>query len=135
MHFRSALALLAASALVGAGGSDDPKLYPKSMGEIKAMTQVLAGKKNLNVESDAHGQEFKFFVGTVLTKGVSGTERAAFEVAMKAAPAGNFDPVAATALAAKYPGIANAYSPEQWKTLFQTRGLDAKTFGASWKPV
>ncbi len=53
MVFRSAIALLAATALVGAGGTEiDPKLYPKSMGEIRAMTQVLAGKKNGSVQNE-----------------------------------------------------------------------------------
>ena len=46
VHYRAGVVLLAGLALVGAGGADnDPKLYPKSLGEIKAMTQVLAAKK------------------------------------------------------------------------------------------
>jgi hypothetical protein len=52
MVFRSAIALVAATALLGAGGTEDSKLYPKSQAEIKAMTQVLAGKKNGSVQNE-----------------------------------------------------------------------------------
>ncbi len=97
--------------------------------KLLAIDDVLAGRRNLQVERDAHGAEFKFFVGTVLTKGVPGTVRAGFEAELKATPHGSEDPVR---LAQKYPGVANAYSPEQWRALFAVRGLDAKQFGAAW---
>jgi len=51
-HCRSAVALIAAVALLGARGSDDPTLYPKSPAEIKAMTQVLAAKKGGSVATE-----------------------------------------------------------------------------------
>jgi len=47
----AALAALGVASL-GMGGAEDPKLYPKSLGEIKAMTQVLAGKKNGSVQNE-----------------------------------------------------------------------------------
>ena len=100
--------------------------------KLQALDDVLAGKRNWTVESDKHGAEFKFFVGTVLTKGVSGTVRSAFEAELQAAPAGAVDAARVRDLARSYPGVANAYSPEQWRGLFASRGLDAKAFGAAW---
>jgi hypothetical protein len=122
--------------LKGVGGlptkaTDDlPEYFWKP--KLQALDDVLAGKRNANVENDRHGAEFKFFVGTVLTKGVSGTVRSAFEAELQAAPMGPVDAAKVRELARKYPGVANAYSPDQWRGLFQSRGLDAKAFGASW---
>ncbi len=103
--------------------------------KLDAIDDVLAGKPNYVVDNDALGPQFRFFVGTVLPKAIPGTERTAFENDFKALPAGNVDAGKAKELSAKYPGVANAYSPQQWKDIFQARGLDAKQFGASWKPV
>jgi hypothetical protein len=100
--------------------------------KLQAIDDVLAGRANWNVETDAHGAEFKFFVGTVLTKGVPGTVRAGFEAELNATPPGPLDATTAQRLAQRYPGVANAYSPTQWKALLEPRGLDAKRFGASW---
>ncbi len=97
--------------------------------KLQAIDDVLAGRRNFEVERDAHGAEFKFFVGTVLTKAVPGTVRATFEAELKATPRGSED---VARLAKKYPGVANAYSPDQWRALYGVRGLDAKTFGAAW---
>ena len=52
--------------------------------------------------------------------------RAGFEAEVRA---GATD---AAALARKYPGVANAYSPQQWAALFAPRGLNARAFGAAW---
>jgi len=103
--------------------------------KLDAIDDTLDGKPNSTVDGDALGKEFKFFVGTVLNKAVSGAERNQFEAEFKALPAGAVSPDKAKALADKYQGVANAYSPQQWKDIFQSRGLDAKAFGASWKPV
>ncbi len=100
--------------------------------KLQAIDDVLAGRRNLTVERDAHGEEFKFFVGTVLTKGVPGSVRAGFEAELQAAPLLPVEPARARELARRYPGVANAYSPEQWKQLFEQRGLDPKAFGAAW---
>ncbi len=103
--------------------------------KLDAIDDVLAGKTNYTVEGDGLAKEFKFFVGTVLPKAVPGTVRNGFENDFKALPAGNVDAGRAKELAAKYPGVANAYSPEQWKANFGARGLDAKQFGAAWNPA
>lgn len=136
--------------LIGAYMADDEKLKDiaelptKSTDDVPeyfwkpklgAIEDVLAGKRNSVVENDEHGAEFKFFINTVLQKGVSGQTRAAFETKFQALPAGNVDAATARALAQEFPGVANAYSPEQWNRLFQARGLDARTFGAAWNPV
>ncbi|MFZ5469561.1 MAG: hypothetical protein ACOZIN_09000 [Myxococcota bacterium] len=103
--------------------------------KLDAVNDVLAGKRNTLVERDPLGEEFKFMVGTVLTKGVPGKVRDAFEAEVRELAAGPIDSERAQTLAARYPGVANAYSPEQWGRAFGSRGLDAKAFGASWMPV
>jgi hypothetical protein len=114
--------------------SDDvPEYFWKPT--LAAVEDTLAGKSNSVVDNNEHGAEFKFFLNTVLSKGVSGQERSAFETRFQALPAGPIDAATAQQLAKDFPGVANAYSPEQWKNIFQARGLDAKTFGAAWKPV
>jgi hypothetical protein len=111
--------------------SDDiPEYFWKPT--LQALTDILAGKQNDTVDYDAHGKEFKFFVGTVLKTGVPATTRTAFETEFAALPAGNVDAVKLSELQKKYPTIANAYSPEQWKRGMSSRGLDAASFGASW---
>ncbi len=100
---------------------------------LDAIDDVLAGRTNPAVESDAHGREFKFFVGTVLARGVPGAVRAAFEAEAAALPVGTLAPATVSSLQQKYPGIANAYSPEQWGRAFASRGLDSQAFGAIWK--
>ncbi len=100
---------------------------------MRALTDTLAGKTNSVVENDRHAAEFKFFVSTVLMKGVPATTRAAFEKELAALPSGAVDSGKAQALAQKYGGVANAYSPEQWKRAFGDRGLEAKAFGATWR--
>lgn len=99
---------------------------------LRAISDTLAGRPNRVVDEDSHGKEFKFFLQTVLQKGVPATTRTAFESALAALPAGNLDAGAVTDLARKYPGVANAYSPEQWQRAFASRGMDAKAFGADW---
>ena len=111
--------------------SDDiPEYFWKPT--LKALNDTLAGKQNDTVDYDAHGKEFKFFVGTVLKNGVPATVRTAFEKDLAALPDGNIDSVKAGELASKYGNVANAYSPEQWKRAMNSRGLDAATFGAAW---
>jgi hypothetical protein len=101
--------------------------------KLAALDDVLAGKTNSLVEADPHGAEFKFFVGTVLTKGVSGSERAAFEAQVAALPPGPVSAAQGAQLRAAHPVVANAYSSEQWARVFGSRGLDARAFGAAWK--
>lgn len=86
---------------------------------------ALSGEPNHAIDASKVGKEFRFFVSTVLAKGVPGTVRAAFEEDVKAG-------VSPGALALKYPNVANAYSPEQWNREFGSKGLEPKTFGAAW---
>ena len=99
---------------------------------LQAVDDVLAGRRNWTVENDPHGPEFEFFVGTVLARGVPGHVRSDFEAAVASAPAGRLKPADAQALARRFPGVANAYAPEQWERLLGSRGLDARAFGAAW---
>jgi hypothetical protein len=99
---------------------------------LQALDDTLAGRPNPVVDNDAHGPEFKFFVSTVLKLGVPATVRSAFEKELDALPAGAIDPATVAELAKRYGNVANAYSPEQWRTAFASRGLDAKAFGAAW---
>ncbi len=76
--------------------------------------------------SNHDGVRFAFLVGTVLARGIPEPTRAAFEAEATGA---NVD---ATALAARYPGIANAYTPEQWQRVFAGRLGPGEKFGAVW---
>src|SRR5207249_1876076 len=96
----------------------------------QAIADTIAGKSNSTVDSDNLGPQFKFFVGTVLKSGVPGTTRTAFEADVAKLPAGNVSASAAADLAKKYPGVANAYSPDQWTKAFGARGMDKKAFGS-----
>ncbi len=69
---------------------------------------------------------YRFLVGTVLPLGIPDTTRAAFE-------AEAFAPHADPALiAARYPGIANAYAPEKWDAVFAPILGESRGFGAVW---
>ncbi len=72
------------------------------------------------------GERFRFVVGTVLALGIPEPTRAAFEAE---ALAGDVD---VDALAARYPGIANAYGPAQWARVLEPRLGPAARFGARW---
>ncbi|MGE0711208.1 MAG: hypothetical protein AB7N76_28905 [Planctomycetota bacterium] len=76
--------------------------------------------------SNADGARFRFLVGTVLARGVPESVRAAFEAEALTPGA---DP---RALAARYPGIANAYSPDHWARAFAPRLGAGADFGAVW---
>ena len=90
----------------------------------------------IGVERFVYGpRNSRSIINTVLESGVPATTRTAFENDFAALGAGNVSPDKARTLAQKYPNVANAYSPDQWKRLFQDKGLDAKTFGAVWTPV
>jgi hypothetical protein len=109
---------------------ETPDYFWKPSG--KSIDDVLAGRSNSTVDSDALGPQFKFFIGTVLAKGVTGETRTAFEKAVKALPAGQIPADKAAALVNQFKGVANAYSPEQWQATFGSRGLDKKLFGAAY---
>lgn len=80
----------------------------------------------LLVPSNHEGVRYKFLVGTVLARGIPEATRAAFE-AEAMAPGADAD-----ALDARYPGIANAYAPEQWQRVFESKLGPGTKFGAVW---
>jgi hypothetical protein len=76
--------------------------------------------------SNPEGARFRLLVGTVLARGIPEPTRAAFEAEALAPGA---DPAA---LAARYPGVANAYSPAQWARALRPALGPGKAFGAVW---
>lgn len=94
---------------------------------------AVTEEKNQIIDNNPVGAEYRFFVNTVLAKGVTGTARARFENEVLATPRAPIDATRAAAIAAAYPGMANAYSPRQWAENFAPLGLDAKAFGAAWQ--
>jgi hypothetical protein len=102
---------------------------------LDTLFDAIGGETNPTIESDPRGQLFKFFVGTVLAKGVPGATRTAFEekaLALTATATATVDAEALATLRRDFPNVANAYSPEQWEQAFGSRGLTAKDFGAAW---
>lgn len=90
-----------------------------------AIDAILGEKKHLVVDGAFQGKILKFFVGEVLARGIPAETREAFESeALGAAPPPR------DVLAARYPGIANAYSKEQWDRVFAPTLGDGKVFGA-----
>jgi hypothetical protein len=99
--------------------------------DLSAVDAALTGRAHPVVDNDIHGSKFRFIVGTVLPRGVPATLREAFEAEVFGSNT-HYSPQAAAQLAAQYPLVANAYSPEQWRRNFAARGLSAQQFGAAW---
>ncbi len=74
---------------------------------------------------NGEGARFRFLVGTVLARGVTEPERAAFEAAFASG-------TPAATLSSEFPGVANAYSPEQWDRVFAATLGPGAGFGAVW---
>jgi hypothetical protein len=92
---------------------------------------ALFEDENMSIDNNPVGKEYRFFVKTVLAQGVPGHVRAAFENEVLATQ-GAIAAERLKLLEQAYPGIANAYSPEQWEKTFAPRGMSAKGFGAAW---
>ena len=135
----------AAGAVLAAYMADDPKLtgvqglptrasqeLPEYVWKptLSSVDAALHGTSNRAVDDEPLAAEYRFFVGTVLKRGVPGAMRAAFEAEVSALPAGSLDAAAIAALLANYPGVAEAYSSAQWERAFGSRGLSAKAFAA-----
>lgn len=89
---------------------------------------ALSGAAHRLLEAgNPEGARFRFLVGTVLARGVPEPTRAAFEAEALAPGADR------ARLAARYPGIANAYAPEQWARVFEPTLGPAAAFGAVWR--
>lgn len=97
------------------------------------LDDALENRESVLLDQHPRGKEARFFLGTVLPNAVSGVDRKKFEAAVEALPAGPIDAAKALSLRLAHPGVANAYSPAQWKESFGARGLDAHSFGAIWK--
>ena len=138
----------ATGAVVAAYSADDPRLdgvrglptrasheLPEYLWKptLRAVESGLAGTPDRTIDADPLAREYRFFVGTLLTRGVPGSTRAAFEAAVKALPPGPANPSSIAALLEAYPGVAAAYSAEQWARAFESRGLLATVFDASEK--
>lgn len=92
---------------------------------------ALYDEESYAIDSNPVGQEYRFFLKEVLAHGISGQTRTRFEAEVLQTT-GPLNEERLKALAQAYPGIANAYSPEQWQRTFASRGMGAKAFGARW---
>ncbi|MDP1823457.1 MAG: hypothetical protein Q8L48_09450 [Archangium sp.] len=96
---------------------------------LRSIDAGLEGSGLRAIDADPLAKEYRFFVGTVLTRGVPGSMRAAFEAEVNALPPGFIQAKDVAALLQAYSGVSEAYSPEQWDRAFASRGLSAKAFG------
>jgi len=83
------------------------------------------GEHFLLNDHNMESKRFQFLVGTVLARGIPNPTRQAFEEAFFAQESPN-------TLRQQFPGIANAYSPEQWHTIFEPHLGYGERFGAVW---
>lgn len=112
--------------------SADPPDYLAQMSP-EILDDAIAGRPNGFIDRQAErGAELRFYLGTLLPNAVPGHVRTAFEAKVKALPPGQVSAEAIAALAAAFPKVANAYSPTEWRTHFEARGLSAQRFGAIW---
>ncbi|MDP2276453.1 MAG: hypothetical protein Q8N23_04310 [Archangium sp.] len=138
----------ATGAVVAAYAADDPQLegvrglptrasheLPEYLWKptLRAVEAGLTGTPDHTIDADPRAREYRFFVGTLLTRGVPGSTRSAFEAAVKALPPGPVNTRSTSTLLEAYPGVAAAYSAEQWERAFGSRGLSATVFGAKEK--
>jgi hypothetical protein len=136
----------AAGSVVAAYMADDPKLdgarglptrasheLPEYFWKptLGAVEDALDGTADRTIDSDPRAREYRFFVGTVLKKGVPGSTRAAFEAEVSALPPGPIGAKARDALLESYPGVAEAYSTQQWERAFGSRGLASGAFAGA----
>lgn len=104
-------------------GLPDYIAYPK----MELVDAAMAGAPNRLLEGASDGPRYRFFLDTVLARGIPDVTRRAFEDEVS----GSTD-LDAEDLAARYPGIANAYTPEQWSETFESRLGPGEDFGAVW---
>lgn len=102
-------------------------VWKPTLDSVKA---AFSGEPLRALDADAHAKEYRFFVDTVLERGVPGAMRAGFEAAMARLPAGNIQAADVRALLTEFRGVSEAYTPQQWERAFASRGLSAKAFAA-----
>jgi hypothetical protein len=98
--------------------------YPKH----DLVAAALEGRPNQLLDNALEGKFYRFFVGTVLGRGVPDATRAAFEKEALGAAAPDVE-----SLRQRFPGVANAYSREQWQRAFEAKLGPGEGFGAAWK--
>lgn len=91
---------------------------------------ILEGAPPREVQGSIYGPALNFFVGHVLARGVPAHLRKAFEGEPALAGAGPLSAADVADLERRYPTLANAYAPDEWRARFAPRGLDAARFGA-----
>ena len=92
---------------------------------MNAADAALTGTPNRAVDENPLAREYRFFVGTVLTHGVPGSRRAAFEEEVSRLPPGPFRAADIAAMLISFRGVSEAYSPEQWERAFASRDTEA----------
>lgn len=97
--------------------------YPKH----ELIDAALAGRPNALLDGALEGPNFRFFVGTVLARGIPEPTRVAFEKELFGRPTPDV-----AGLRQRFPGIANAYSAAQWKSVFEPKLGPGASFGAVW---
>ncbi len=123
MAFELAAAGIDSLPVADSDGLPDYIAYPRHELTDAALDN---GEHRLLDSSHPEGVRFRFLVGTVLARGIPDSTRAAFEAEALRDGADPAD------LAARYPGIANAYSPAQWQQVFEPRLGPGADFGAVW---
>jgi len=79
------------------------------------------------VDGGFDGKVYRFYVGTVLPYGVPDTIRQAFEEAFFGQSYASVEE-----LRQRFPGVANAYRPDQWASIFEPKLGPGTGFGAVW---
>lgn len=97
---------------------------------LDAVEDAFSGERNRSIDADTLSREYRFFVGTVLARGVPGAMRSRFEADVAALQAGPLRAPVIARLLQEYPGVSEAYSAEQWERAFGSRGLSRVAFGA-----
>jgi hypothetical protein len=96
---------------------------------LSAIKAIRSGQRNSVVDNNKLGPEARFFIGTVLGKGVTGEARKAFEDALKAGKSPSELSQNPT-----FKNVGHAYNTNQWNQMFQALGQqapDIKQFMAS----
>lgn len=95
---------------------------------LRALEAGLSNEQDPAIDGDPLAREYRFFVGTVLKKGVPGGLREAFEDEVRWLPPGPLAKETRQGLLARYAGVAEAYTRAQWEQHFGARGLTRKDF-------
>jgi hypothetical protein len=124
---------LAAAGLVGLPvTTSDPLPDYFAYPENKVLDAAFEGASHTLLSGALDGEVFRFFVGTVLARGIPEHSRAGFEAELGTDGGAALDGASRDTLAERYPGIANAYSPVEWATRFEPALGPGEAWGARW---